>query len=98
MKLGYLKEHDLGQLREVGTIGDIGFRFFDENGQAINNSLNTKVIGITIGEFQRIKKVIAVVEGEHKVESIMGALKGKFIDVLITDELTASAILKKINH
>lgn len=98
MKLGYLKENELGQLREVGTIGDIGFRFFDENGQAINNSLNTKVIGITIGEFQRIKKVIAVVEGEHKVDSILGALKGKFIDVLITDELTASAILKKINH
>ncbi|MCM3214150.1 sugar-binding transcriptional regulator [Niallia taxi] len=96
MRLGYLQEHDLTQLREVGTIGDIGFRFFDENGAPINDSLNTKVIGITLAEFQKIKKVIAVVEGQHKVESILGALKGKFIDVLITDELTASAIIKKM--
>lgn len=96
MRLGYLQEHDLTQLREVGTIGDIGFRFFDENGTPINDSLNTKVIGITLAEFQKIKKVIAVVEGQHKVESILGALKGKFIDVLITDELTASAIIKKM--
>lgn len=96
MRLGYLQEHDLTQLREVGTIGDIGFRFFDENGVPINDSLNTKVIGITLAEFQKIKKVIAVVEGQHKVESILGALKGKFIDVLITDELTASAIIKKM--
>ncbi len=96
MRLGYIQEHDLTQLREVGTIGDIGFRFFDETGAPINDSLNTKVIGITLAEFQKIKKVIAVVEGQHKVESILGALKGKFIDVLITDELTASAIIKKI--
>ncbi|TRZ38112.1 sugar-binding transcriptional regulator [Niallia circulans] len=96
MRLGYLQEHDLAQLREVGTIGDIGFRFFNENGEPIDDSLNTKVIGITLAEFQKIKKVIAVVEGQHKVESILGALKGKFIDVLITDELTASAIIKKM--
>lgn len=98
MKLGYLQEEDLLHLREVGTVGDIGFRFFDENGQPIHDTLNTKVIGITLEELKSVKKVIAVVEGAHKVESILGALKGKFIDVLITDELTASAILKKVNH
>jgi len=98
MRLGYLQENDLAQLREVGTIGDIGFRFFDEHGEPINDSLNTKVIGITLKDFKKIKKVIAVVEGAHKVESILGALKGKFIDVLVTDELTASAILKRISN
>lgn len=98
MKLGYLQEDNLAHLREVGAVGDIGYRFFNEDGQPINNSLNKKVIGISLEEFKSIKKVIAVVEGEHKVESILGALKGKFIDVLITDELTASAILKKYDH
>lgn len=95
MKLGYLQESDLRRLREVGTVGDIGFRFFDENGQSIQDTLNTKVIGITLEEFKNIKKVIAVVEGEHKVESVLGALRGQFIDVLIIDERTACAILKK---
>ncbi|MCE4047629.1 sugar-binding transcriptional regulator [Niallia sp. SS-2023] len=96
LRLGYLQENDLAQLRDVGAIGDIGFRFFDQNGKPINDSLNTKVIGITLEEFKGIKNVIAVVEGEHKVASILGALQGKFIDVLITDELTANAIIKNI--
>nr|WP_263324690.1 sugar-binding transcriptional regulator [Neobacillus sp. Marseille-Q6967] len=98
MKLGYLQEADLSHLREVGTVGDIGIRFFNENGQSIQDTLNTKVIGITLEEFKKIKKVIAVVEGEHKVESVLGALRGQFIDVLITDERTASAILKKYHE
>lgn len=95
MKIGYLQETDVSHLRNMGTVGDIGFRFFDENGQPINDSLNSKVIGVTLEDFKDIKKVIAVVEGEHKVESVLGALRGQFIDVLITDERTASAILKK---
>ncbi|MGX6443698.1 sugar-binding transcriptional regulator [Neobacillus sp. K501] len=97
MKLGYLQETDLSNLREVGTVGDIGYRFFDGNGQQVHDMLNRKVIGVSMDDFKNINKVIAVVEGEHKVESILGALRGKFIDVLITDELTAGAILKKYN-
>ncbi|MDG3043981.1 sugar-binding domain-containing protein [Bacillus sp. B6(2022)] len=34
-------------------------------------------------------------EGTHKAESILGALNGGFIQVLVTDELTAAAILKE---
>lgn len=97
MKLGYLQETDLSNLRGVGTVGDIGYRFFDGNGQQVHDMLNRKVIGVSMDDFKNINKVIAVVEGEHKVESILGALRGKFIDVLITDELTAGAILKKYN-
>jgi DNA-binding transcriptional regulator LsrR (DeoR family) len=97
MKLGYLQETDLFNLREVGTVGDIGYRFFDGNGQPVHDTLNRKVIGVSLEDFKNINKVIAVVEGEHKVESILGALRGKFIDVLIIDELTAGAILKKYN-
>jgi DNA-binding transcriptional regulator LsrR (DeoR family) len=97
MKLGYLHEEDLNHLQRIGTVGDIGFRFFDENGNSVDTSLNTKVIGVTLKDLKNIKKVIAVVEGEHKVKSIFGALKGRIIDVLITDERTASAILAN-NH
>jgi DNA-binding transcriptional regulator LsrR (DeoR family) len=97
MKLGYLQEPDLNHLRKLGTVGDIGFRFFDGKGKPINDTLNTKVIGVTLEELKDINKVICVVEGEHKVESVLGALRGQFIDVLITDERTASAIIKSIS-
>ncbi|XJZ26672.1 sugar-binding transcriptional regulator [Bacillota bacterium Lsc_1132] len=96
MNIGYLQETDLSNLRKMGVVGDIGFRFFDECGTQINSSLNSRVIGITLEELKKINKVIAVVEGEHKAESVLGALRGQFIDVLIIDELTANAVLKKV--
>ena len=97
MKIGYLKDEDIMKLKELGAVGDIGFRFFDEFGIQIEDSLNDKVIGISLGELKHIKKVIAVTVGEHKVKSVLGALRGGYIDVLITDEKTAEAITEKNN-
>ncbi|MBT2696615.1 hypothetical protein J7E79_04165 [Bacillus sp. ISL-40] len=56
--------------------------------------MNNRVIGISLEELKKIKKVIAVVEGEHKAESVLGALRGQFINVLIIDEQTADVVLK----
>ncbi|MBO0958655.1 sugar-binding transcriptional regulator [Neobacillus sp. MM2021_6] len=98
IKIGYLDEKDVNHLRKMGTVGDIGFRFFDGQGQQINDSSSSKIIGITLEELRNINKVIAVAEGEQKAESVLGALRGKLIDVLIIDELMAGAILKKYHN
>ncbi|WP_394514356.1 sugar-binding domain-containing protein [Priestia aryabhattai] len=45
-------------------------------------------------DLRQIKKVIGVVEGTHKLESVEAALKGNYLDVLIIDEQTASALLR----
>ncbi|QCJ45314.1 sugar-binding transcriptional regulator [Bacillus sp. S3] len=98
MNIGYLKETDLSHLRELGVVGDIGYRFFDQNGNSVNDSLYSKVIGITMEEIKHINMVIAVVEGEQKAESVLGALRGQLIDVLVIDEQMAGVILKKYQH
>ncbi|WP_243299390.1 sugar-binding transcriptional regulator [Bacillus litorisediminis] len=91
--VGYLKEKDIEEFRKVGAVGDISSRFIDANGQPIHHKINEKVIGITLDELKKIKTVIGVVEGIGKKESILGALKGNYLDVLIIDEPTATAIL-----
>jgi DNA-binding transcriptional regulator LsrR (DeoR family) len=93
--IGYLQESDLHQLREMGAVGDIGFRFFNGSGEPIDGSLNKKVIGVSLEEIKQINLVIAVVAGSHKSESVLAALRGKLIDVLITDEHTATAVLQE---
>ncbi|WP_270180032.1 sugar-binding transcriptional regulator [Alkalihalobacillus sp. CinArs1] len=92
-KIGYLKDHDLEHLDAMGAVGDIGYRFFDGNGAPIKDSINEKVIGIPLEDLRGIKEVIGIVEGKHKAESILGALNGRFLDVLIIDEETASSLL-----
>jgi DNA-binding transcriptional regulator LsrR (DeoR family) len=42
-----------------------------------------------------MKHVIGVAGGDHKVDAIKGALRGKYIHSLITDEKTALKLLDK---
>jgi DNA-binding transcriptional regulator LsrR (DeoR family) len=93
--LGYLQEDDLQQLRGMGVVGDIASRFFDHEGDLVNHPLNDKVIGLSLEQLKQIKNVIAVVVGTHKIESLSAALKGEYIDVLVIDEQSASALIKK---
>ncbi|MDP4083778.1 MAG: sugar-binding transcriptional regulator [Bacillota bacterium] len=94
-KIGYLNENDIEELSKSGAVGDITSRFLNSNGEGINHIINDKVIGITLDELKEVPLVIGVVEGTNKVESILGALKGNYLDVLIIDETTAMAILEK---
>ena len=51
------------------------------------------MIAATFDDLKQIPKVIGVACGEVKKDVIMGALKGKYIDVLVTDKKAALSIL-----
>ena len=46
-------------------------------------------------ELQKLENVIGVAGGPMKVDAILAALRGKYLDVLITDEDTAQALLER---
>ncbi|MBO1001991.1 sugar-binding transcriptional regulator [Pseudogracilibacillus auburnensis] len=92
--LGYIQNEEKDLMREKGVVGDLGFRFFDESGSPLTDILDKQVIGISLNSLKQINKVVAVVSGVNKVDSLRAALKGKFIDVLITDQKTASMLDK----
>ncbi|WP_061568201.1 sugar-binding transcriptional regulator [Caldibacillus debilis] len=93
-ELGYLDENDLNYLRKLGVVGDIGFRFFDAAGNVVIDEFTNRVIGVSLEELKKVKQVIAIAGGIHKLDSIKGALNGRFIDVLVVDEQTAAAIVE----
>jgi DNA-binding transcriptional regulator LsrR (DeoR family) len=92
-RIGYIKEEDIEDLRQSGAVGDISSRFLDSNGRPIDHPINDKVIGTTLDEIKEVPVVVGVVEGTNKLESIRGALRGNYLDVLIIDEVSASALL-----
>jgi DNA-binding transcriptional regulator LsrR (DeoR family) len=87
-----LSEAELERLTRQGAVGDIALRFFDENGQPINTEMNDRIVGITLDELRQIERVIAVAGGREKFEVIRGALRGKLITTLITDNVTAQKL------
>jgi DNA-binding transcriptional regulator LsrR (DeoR family) len=85
-------QHVYDDLVASGAVGDIALRFFDADGQAVRSSLDDRLIGITLEQLTDADVVVGVAGGPQKVHAIRGALKGKLIDVLITDHTTASRI------
>ncbi len=85
---------ELNELRQKGAVGDICMRFFDANGQPILNGLNERVIGLELEQLRRIKRSVGVAGGMHKVAAIRGAMRGGYINVLITDIQTARALVE----
>jgi DNA-binding transcriptional regulator LsrR (DeoR family) len=82
------------ELQRLGSVGDICFRFYNSEGQPIKSPLMRRVIGIDLERLRACKRVVGVAGGVQKMHAIRGALRGKLIDVLITDQRTAEALSK----
>lgn len=75
------------------SVGDISARRFNIHGEFINNEYNDKIMGIDERNLRNTKNVLCIAAGNHKILSIIGALKLNVITHLITDENTATGIL-----
>lgn len=83
---------ELAELGRKGAVGDICFRFYDEHGKPIKSPLVKRVIGIDLDKLRSCKRVVGVAGGVEKVKAIRAALRGGYIDVLITDQNSAKAL------
>lgn len=94
-KMGYLTHDDLTRLMKKGAVGDILSRFFDAEGNVVDDEVHDRVIGIPIELVKSDKKtVIGVAGGASKILAIRAALSQKYVNVLITDEWSAGELLK----
>ena len=84
---------ELKQLEQRGAVGDICLRFFDESGKPVITDLNQRVISIELDQLKRTRRVVAVAGGRRKLAAIRGALTGRLVNVIITDLVTAEALL-----
>lgn len=88
------KKEELNLLRENGAVGEIDLHFFDEKGKPIKTELDDRVIGISIDQLKKVSRVIGIAGDERKHKAIRGALRGKLVNILITDHLTAEFLIK----
>ncbi len=87
--------NELTYIKQQQAVGDILGQFFDCNGKILDLPHHKRLIGVPIQSLSSLQSVIGVAGGEKKVEAISGALKGRYIQTMITDEETAIALLNK---
>lgn len=92
-KSGVLNHNDFLYLKMQGAAGDLLSHFIDKNGELLQTPLEDRLISTPLATLKKLKNVIGVAAGDSKVEAIRAALRGKYLDVLITDDRTAQQIL-----
>ena len=72
-------------------------RFYDAQGNPVGH-LDRRTVALSWSELAAIPTVIAVAAGEGKIDAIRGAARTGCIDVLVTDEHTAAALVAQENR
>ncbi len=91
----YYHEEMTEVLNSRGAVGDICLHYYDAQGVAVLKDDEDPVISMQLEQVKKCSRVIALAGGLDKVSAIKGALRGDYIDVLITDRITAEMLIAK---
>jgi len=78
-----------------GAVGNICLRFYDADGAPVSTPLNDRVLSMSRDQLRRVKRVVGIAGGRRKFEAIRGALRGNWINVLVTDRFMAERLVKE---
>jgi len=81
-------------LQSYKAVGDILLHFFDRDGKTVKTFLDKRVVSMSLEQLRCVDRAIGVAGGKRKVDAIRGALNGRWINVLITDQLTAERLIQ----
>jgi DNA-binding transcriptional regulator LsrR (DeoR family) len=87
-------EKELNMLRKQKAVGDILLHFFDADGNPVHNSLDDRVISMKLDQLKMVDRAIGIAGGTRKYAAIRGALRGKLINILVTDSCTAKKLVE----
>lgn len=101
--IGEVNESNIPMIGEMGyeqyrgknAVGEVCAHFYDVDGRAVETELDERTIVIKLEHYMKIPIRIGVAGLPSKLPAIYGALKGGYINVLVTDLNTAEALLRR---
>jgi len=95
MHTGYVDENILEEFVKLGAVGDIALQFFDESGKVEKfREFNERVAGMPIDQLKKVPQRIGIACCAQKAKAVYGAIKGEFLNILITDIDCAKVLLE----
>jgi deoxyribonucleoside regulator len=81
------------ELDAGGAVGEVLIAPFDAAGRFVGEGLRDRVIAFDARELPRVPVTIGVAGGLAKVAPILGALRARVVNTLVTDVATAEAVV-----
>jgi deoxyribonucleoside regulator len=83
----------MAEIAAAKGVGEVLIAPFAIDGRLVGDSLRRRTVAFDARSLTDVPLAIAVAEGASKVTPILGALRGHFLNVLVTDVRTAEAVL-----
>ncbi len=91
---GYFSMEDLNKLHKDEAIGNVCGMHFTIEGKPTSLDFQRRLVTISQDELFAINKRVGVAGGVGKVEPMLGALRGGYINLLVTDNHAAASLLE----
>lgn len=95
VQAGLIEASDLDAIRDR-AVGDICGRFFDIEGNEVLPPFAPRLVGITLDVLKQARITIGIAGGADKIEPLIGALNGQYINVLVSDEQTVKHVIQRV--
>ncbi len=86
---------ELDILRGMGAAGDVLLHFYDDGGNRLETFLDNRVASMSLDQLRQVDRAIGVAGGARKFQAIRGALRGGWINIIVTDCATANRLLSE---
>ncbi len=90
---GLLGDDTARELIAAGAVGDIMAQQIAADGSLVDVPFNHQIVGLSLHDLLDVPTVIAVVSGVGKAQAVAAALEGRWVTTLVTDSVTAEAVL-----
>lgn len=89
---GFVTREELDEMQAAGAVGEVAGWVFDSEGVYLDVGTNRRTGGVRVTP-NLDRPSVGIAAGASKVSAILGALKSRIINSLVTDEPTAKALL-----
>jgi DNA-binding transcriptional regulator LsrR (DeoR family) len=89
-------QSDVRALQSDGAVGEIIGRVYDIQGNKVSTPIDDRILGLSLDQIRALPFVVGVGGGESRHAAIRGALRQRFIKVLVTDQATGEALIATV--
>jgi DNA-binding transcriptional regulator LsrR (DeoR family) len=83
----------VARVKKQGAVGELNLRYIAEDGEPLNADFEELVIGATLEQLRGADRRLGVAGGPSKYRAIRAALVGGWLNMLVTDSMTARWLL-----
>ena len=94
-RTGVLGNTDMFYLKVHDAVGDVLGHFLDRDGHLIPSPIEDRLISTPLQQLKAMPNVVGLAAGSDKIDAIRAVLRGGYLDILITDEPTATQLLRE---